>query len=77
MKILKNLIDWTLIALCAYMVFDGLLIFMVTNGRVQGSEFEMLITLANQLSIVMLWLALFALRRILLQRGEANEQPED
>jgi len=76
MNIVKYLIDWTLVGLCAYMVFNGLLIFLGTTGQVQGSEFGMLITLANQLSIIMLWLALVALRQILRNGANSKVQSE-
>jgi hypothetical protein len=52
------------------MVFEGFTVFVNTSGLVQGSEFGMLITLAHQLSLVMVWLALFALRS-LLTHGES------
>jgi hypothetical protein len=58
------------------MVFDGALIFLSTSGRVQGSEFGMLITLAHQVSLVMVWLALFALRAILPGSGELSRRSE-
>jgi hypothetical protein len=76
MNIAKKLIDWTLVGLCAYMVFDGLLIFVGTSGQVQGSEFGLLITLANQLSIIMLWLALIAVRQIIPRGANAQVQSE-
>ncbi len=64
MKKIKTGIAVTLAVLSAYMLVNGLSIFVNTSGVVQGSEFGMLITLANQLSLLMLWLALFALWRL-------------
>lgn len=61
MKNAKTIIGWVLGLLSAYMIFDGLMIYINTSGYVQGSEFGMLITLTNQISLVMIWLALFAL----------------
>lgn len=61
MKNIKTYLGWALGILSAYMAVNGLIIFYNTSGPVQGSEFGMLITLANQLSLVMVWLALFAL----------------
>lgn len=43
------------------MIFNGVIIFSNTSGYVQGSEFGMLITLANEASLVLVWLALFGL----------------
>jgi len=57
----KLVLSWLLRALSVYLVYDGAVVFWSTNGYVQGSEFGMLITLANQLSLVMVWLALYAL----------------
>lgn len=74
MKNVKKIFGWALGLLSAYMVFNGLVIFANTSGVVQGSEFGMLITLANQISLVMVWLALFALRSLLPSGGQAAEQ---
>lgn len=64
MKKVKNVIAVALALLSAYMILNGLTIFVNTSGVVQGSEFGMLITLANQISLLMLWLSLFALWRL-------------
>ena len=69
MKYVKTAIGWALGLLSAYMVFEGLIIFVNTSGVVQGSEFGMLITIAHQISLVMVWLALFALRSLLPSSG--------
>ena len=63
-KKIKSVIAIALALLSAYMVLNGLTIFVNTSGVVQGSEFGMLITLANQISLLMLWLSLFALWRL-------------
>lgn len=76
MKIAKNIIGWVLGLLSAYMIFDGVILFLGTSGRVQGSEFGMLITLANQISLVMLWLALFALWNLLPVSSETSRQTD-
>lgn len=65
MKYIKRFIGLTLGILSAYMVLNGFTIFQNTSGVVQGSEFGMLITLANQMSLTMIWLALFALWSLL------------
>ena len=75
MKNVKTALGWALGLLSAYMVFNGLVIFANTSGVVQGSEFGMLITLANQISLVMVWLALFALRSLLPSAGQTTAQP--
>lgn len=73
MKKVKNAIAVALALLSAYMVLNGLTIFINTSGVVQGSEFGMLITLANQISLLMLWLSLFAFWR-LAPSGESGSQ---
>lgn len=73
MKKVKNVIAVALALLSAYMVLNGLTIFINTSGVVQGSEFGMLITLANQISLLMLWLSLFAFWR-LAPSGESDGQ---
>lgn len=75
MKYLKVAIDCTLAMVCAYMLFSGMSTYFGTLGQVQGSEFGMLITLINQLSLVMIWLALFALRSIIPE--ELRTEPSD
>jgi hypothetical protein len=71
MKNVKNVIGWGLGLLSAYMAFNGFVIFLKTSGSVQGSEFGMLITLASQISLIMMWLALFALHALLPNPREA------
>ena len=53
------------------MIFNGLMVFIGTYGRVSGSEFGMLIRIANQLSLIMLWLATFAIRSFLPESEKA------
>ncbi|MBD3792030.1 MAG: hypothetical protein IE918_07800 [Campylobacterales bacterium] len=71
MEKIKRIADIALVILSAYMIFDGFLLFIGTSGRVSGSEFGMLITLANQLSLIMVWLGLFAVRSFSLKAKEA------
>lgn len=66
---LRLALDGALGLLSVFMIYDRLLVYSRTSGYVQGSEFGMLITLANQLSLVMLWLALFALRTMVAGRA--------
>ncbi len=73
MKKVKTAIAVALALLSAYMILNGLTIFVSTSGVVQGSEFGMLITLANQISLLMLWLSLFAFWR-LAPSGDSGSQ---
>lgn len=73
MKNLKRVISWALGLLSIFMVISGLSSYAYTSGSVQGSEFQMQITLVNQLSLVMLWLALFALRSLMPMALTASE----
>lgn len=75
MKNADKFIGWAFGVFSVYMVFDGFLTFLSTSGRVQGSEFGMLITLANQLGLVMMWLALFALRMLLRDIVKPQSMP--
>ena len=73
MKNIKTYLGWALGILSAYMAFNGLVIFYNTSGPVQGSEFGMLITLASQVSLLMMWLALFALWSLSPATGKLPE----
>lgn len=59
----EKFLKWAQLILSGYMVLTGLNTYIATSGLVQGSEFGMLITLANELSLVIIWLALYALRK--------------
>ncbi|MGB1159285.1 MAG: hypothetical protein ACPG3V_07780 [Porticoccaceae bacterium] len=71
MKQIRKISNILLLLLSAYMIFDGLMVFIGTSGRVSGSEFGMLIAIANQLSLIMLWLATFAIRSFLPESEKA------
>jgi hypothetical protein len=43
------------------MIHGGYSVYAATNGRVYGTSFEMLITITNELSLIMLWLAVVGL----------------
>lgn len=73
MYMIKSLLAIALGILSVFMAFNGALIFMNTSGVVQSSEFGLLITLANQLSLVMLWLALFSLWRLVPTRPTGRQ----
>lgn len=81
-KIQKIIGIW-LSLLSIFMVYKGATIYSITSGEVQGSEFGILITLANQFSLIMLWLATFALWTVAPSiisssekgRGEINQTP--
>ena len=45
----------------AWLVLNGVSVTLQTMGRVTGSEFGMLITLANLAANIILWLGLFGL----------------
>ena len=50
-----------LIIISYYMVSGGYSTYSATNGTVYGSSFGMLITITNELSLIMLWLAVMGL----------------
>ena len=61
MKGLKTTIGTLLGIASGWLILSGLLIVIQTMGRVSGSEFGMLITLASVVSSIALWIGLFGL----------------
>lgn len=61
MRGLKLTIGTLLAIASVWLVLNGASIVMQTMGRVSGSEFGMLITLANLAANIVLWLGLFGL----------------
>lgn len=48
-----------------YLLSKGFMVAVATNGVVQGSEFSMLITLANLFGLLLIWIALFTFWRLI------------
>ena len=61
MNALKTTIGSLLGIASAWLILNGLMIVIQTMGRVSGSEFGMLITLASVVSSIALWIGLFGL----------------
>lgn len=61
MKGMKTTLGVLLGIASAWLVLNGVSVILQTMGRVTGSEFGMLITLANLTGNVILWLGLFGL----------------
>ena len=59
MKVMKLTLAVLLGIASAWIVLNGVAITLQTMGRVSGSEFGMLITLANLIASISLWLGLF------------------
>lgn len=59
MKGLKTTIGTLLGITSAWLIVNGLLIVVQTMGRVSGTEFGMLITLASLVSSIAIWIGLF------------------
>ena len=59
MKAMKLTLAVLLGIASAWIVLNGVAITLHTMGRVSGSEFGMLITLANLIASISLWLGLF------------------
>ena len=75
MKKIRQAIALALGLLSAYMILAGLVVFLSTSaGVVQGSEFGMLITLANQISLIVIWLALFALWKLVAMGKSISQE---
>lgn len=72
MEKIKSILAKALAILSVYMLYKGAVIFANTSGLVQSTEFGMLITLVNQISLLMLWLALFALWKLASHSGAAD-----
>lgn len=60
MAFIHKFSGFTLLLLSAYMMLSGLITFVGTSGVVRGSEFSLLITISNQLSLFTGWLGLYA-----------------
>lgn len=61
MKGMKMTLGVLLGIVSVWLVLNGVSVILQTMGRVSGSEFGMLITLANLAGNVILWLGLFGL----------------
>lgn len=61
MKGMKTTLGVLLGIVSAWLVLNGVSVILQTMGRVTGSEFGMLITLANLAANIILWLGLFGL----------------
>ncbi len=44
-----------------FMILHGYILFENTSSVVQSTEFGMLITVANEISLIIIWLAIFGL----------------
>lgn len=58
---LNKLAGWFFIAINIWVALSGIGIVMATSGSVSGSEFGMLITLADLQGKILLWLAAFGI----------------
>lgn len=75
MKMLKIILVIVLALWSVLMLLDGGRQVIATTGMVQGSEFGMLISISNQLGEVMIWLALFAIWRVVpVQASEPKDK---
>ncbi|GAB0154415.1 hypothetical protein [Marinobacterium sp. BA1] len=61
----KALVGWILVALSAYMVFDGAIVYSQTSEGVRVLEVTLLVTLVNQLASIKMWLGLLAIWMVL------------
>lgn len=57
MVILRKIATLSLVVLSFFMALSGLSGYVITSGRVFGTEFQMLINLVNLLSLIMMWAA--------------------
>ncbi len=74
MKELKFAVGILLSAASVWLALNGLVIVFQTMGSVSGSEFGMLITLANVVSCIALWLGLFGLWTIIPSSQPTNDE---
>lgn len=63
---IRLVINTTLIFVSCFMIFDGVELFMRTWGMVQSTEFQMLITIVHVLSIMMVWMAVYTFKKIII-----------
>jgi len=48
------------------MIFDGVELFVQTLGVVQFTEFQLLITVINILAVMMIWMAIYTFKKIIV-----------
>ena len=70
---LRIALGWLLGITSIWLILNGALVVVRTFGRVQGTEFSMLITLVNIVAGMTVWLGFFALWRMI---PNANSRPE-
>lgn len=73
MKGLKSALGWMLGISSIWLIINGLFLIVRTFGRVQGTEFSVLITLVNIAAGTTVWLGFFALWRMI---PDSVSQPE-
>lgn len=69
---LRILVGGLLGVASVWLVLNGLAVALGTMGRVSGSEFGMLITIANLISSIAVWLGLFGIWRVIPVVGQAE-----
>jgi hypothetical protein len=62
---LKKIAAGVLAAYSVYLLWKAFLVVVATGGLVQGSEFSMLITLANLFGLFLVWVVLYTFWRLL------------
>ncbi len=75
MKVLKSILAVFLALASAWLVLNGLSIAVQTMGVVSGSEFGMLITLANLIASISLWLGIFGVWVVIPVAPAESEAP--
>ena len=76
MEGLKITLGWLLGLSSLWLILDGLLIVVQTMGRVQGSEFSVLITMTNVVASIAVWMGLFALWMIIPTGASKNDDSD-
>ena len=63
---IRLVINIALIFASCFMIFDGMELFMRTWGMVQSTEFQMLILIVHILSVMMIWMAIYTFKKIIV-----------
>jgi len=63
---IRLIINTALIFASCFMIFDGVELFMRTWGIVRSTEFQMLIIIVHILSVMMIWVAIYTFKKIIV-----------
>ena len=63
---IRLIVNTALILVSCFMMVDGIGFFISTWGVVQGTSFQMLIVTVHILSVMMIWMAAYTFKKIIV-----------